>query len=107
MGRYSYTQPSQSESYGLRDKDDNGHSSTEFNIMLDQAEIEAARTQFNAGLSRDRSQAEIEAARVQYPPQPEVDHVASESDYQSELNQVTNIHFETELKLAELENTVS
>ena len=50
---YSYTQPSDSEDYGLRNSADTGNSSTEMNIMLDQAEIEAARNQ--------------------YPPQPEVE----------------------------------
>ncbi|KAG2322433.1 hypothetical protein Bca52824_015646 [Brassica carinata] len=50
---YSYTQPSDSEDYGLRNSADSGNSSTEMNIMLDQAEIEAARHQ--------------------YPPQPEVE----------------------------------
>uniref|UniRef100_A0A0D3DLX9 Zinc finger GRF-type domain-containing protein n=1 Tax=Brassica oleracea var. oleracea TaxID=109376 RepID=A0A0D3DLX9_BRAOL len=50
---YSYTQPSDSEDYGLGNSADSGNSSTEMNILLDQAEIEAAR--------------------VQYPPQPEVE----------------------------------
>ena len=50
---YSYTQPSDSEEYGLGISADSGNSSTEINILLDQAEIEAVR--------------------VQYPPQPEVE----------------------------------
>ena len=50
---YSYTQPSESEDYGLGGSADSGNSSTEINILLDQAEIEAVR--------------------VQYPPQPEVE----------------------------------
>jgi len=41
---YSYTQPSDSEDYGLGNSADSGNSSTEMNILLDQAEIEAART---------------------------------------------------------------
>ncbi|KAG2268863.1 hypothetical protein Bca52824_063418 [Brassica carinata] len=43
---YSYTQPSDSEDYGLRNSADSGNSSTEMNIMLDQAEIEAAQNQY-------------------------------------------------------------
>ncbi|CDY53225.1 BnaAnng25380D [Brassica napus] len=47
---YSYTQPSESEDYG-ENSAASGYSETEFDIMLDQAEIDAAR--------------------VVYPPQPE------------------------------------
>ena len=36
-----------------------------------------------------------------------VDYVASVSDYESELNQVKDLHYETKLKLAVLEKTVS
>ncbi|KAG2246804.1 hypothetical protein Bca52824_086432 [Brassica carinata] len=43
---YSYTQPSDSEDYGLRNSADSGNSSTEMNIMLDQAEIEAVQNQY-------------------------------------------------------------
>ncbi|KAG5412354.1 hypothetical protein IGI04_008673 [Brassica rapa subsp. trilocularis] len=50
---YSYTQPSESEDYGLGGSADSGNSSTEMYIQLDQAQIEAARHQ--------------------YPPQPEVE----------------------------------
>ncbi|KAG2305672.1 hypothetical protein Bca52824_025420 [Brassica carinata] len=50
---YSYTQPSQSDDYGLGNTTESDHCSTEMNIMLDQAEIEASH--------------------VQYPPQPEVE----------------------------------
>ena len=50
---YSYRQPSQSDDYGLGNTTESDHCSTEMNIMLDQAEIEASR--------------------VQYPPQPEVE----------------------------------
>ncbi|KAF3500865.1 hypothetical protein F2Q69_00044909 [Brassica cretica] len=50
---YSYTQPSESEDYGLGGSTDSGNSSTEMYIQLDQAQIEAARHQ--------------------YPPQPEVE----------------------------------
>ena len=39
---YSYTQPSKSEDYG-ENSADSGYSETEFDIMLDQAEIDAAR----------------------------------------------------------------
>ncbi|CAN6974870.1 unnamed protein product [Brassica rapa subsp. trilocularis] len=54
---YSYTQPSKSEDYG-ENSADSGYSETEFDIMLDQAEIDAAR--------------------VVYPPQPEqCPHVVS------------------------------
>ena len=49
---YSYTPPSESEDYG-ENSADSGYSETEFDIMLDQAEIDAAR--------------------VVYPPQPEVE----------------------------------
>uniref|UniRef100_A0A0D3CAE9 GRF-type domain-containing protein n=1 Tax=Brassica oleracea var. oleracea TaxID=109376 RepID=A0A0D3CAE9_BRAOL len=41
-----YTQPSDSEDYGLRNSTDSGNSSTKMNIMLDQAEIEAAQNQY-------------------------------------------------------------
>lgn len=50
---YSYTQPSKSEDYG-ENSADSGYSETEFDIMLDQAEIDAAQ--------------------VVYPPQPEVEY---------------------------------
>ncbi|KAF3606011.1 hypothetical protein DY000_02045971 [Brassica cretica] len=43
---YSYTQPSDSEDYGLRNSTDSGNSSTEMNIMLDQAEIKAVQNQY-------------------------------------------------------------
>ncbi|KAF3569509.1 hypothetical protein DY000_02014733 [Brassica cretica] len=49
---YSYTQPSESEEYG-ENSADSGYSQTEADILLDQAEIDAARRQ--------------------YPPQPEVE----------------------------------
>uniref|UniRef100_A0A0D3BTG0 Uncharacterized protein n=1 Tax=Brassica oleracea var. oleracea TaxID=109376 RepID=A0A0D3BTG0_BRAOL len=49
---YSYTQPSESEEYG-ENSVDSGYSQTEADILLDQAEIDAAR--------------------LQYPPQPEVE----------------------------------
>ncbi|KAL0794876.1 hypothetical protein Bca101_066253 [Brassica carinata] len=49
---YSYTQPSELEDYG-ENSADTGFSETEFDIMLDQAEIDATR--------------------VVYPPQPEVE----------------------------------
>ncbi|KAG2281173.1 hypothetical protein Bca52824_052393 [Brassica carinata] len=63
---YSYTQPSESEDYGLRDSADSGYSLTE--------------AEFEADILLD--QAEIEASRVQYPPQPEVEFVvlAAEED---------------------------
>ncbi|KAF2563041.1 hypothetical protein F2Q70_00018224 [Brassica cretica] len=54
---YSYTQPSESEDYGLGDSADSGYSLTE--------------AEFEADILLD--QAEIEASRVQYPPQPEVE----------------------------------
>ena len=43
---YSYTQPSESEDYGLGGSADSGNSSTEMYIQLDQAQIEAARHQY-------------------------------------------------------------
>ncbi|KAG2258010.1 hypothetical protein Bca52824_077304 [Brassica carinata] len=43
---YSYTQPSESEDYGLGGSTDSGNSSTEMYIQLDQAQIEAARHQY-------------------------------------------------------------
>ncbi|KAJ4875870.1 hypothetical protein Rs2_40888 [Raphanus sativus] len=52
---YSYTQPSQSDDYGLGDSAESGFSQTEaeIDILLDQAQIDAAR--------------------IYYPPQPEVE----------------------------------
>ncbi|KAL0846147.1 hypothetical protein Bca101_019393 [Brassica carinata] len=50
---YSYTQPTSSEGYGDNSGDSGGYNTTEHDILLDQAEIEAARRQ--------------------YPPQPEVE----------------------------------
>ncbi|KAG2310612.1 hypothetical protein Bca52824_022169 [Brassica carinata] len=57
---YSYTQPSESEDYGLGDSAESGFSQTEADILLDQAEIDAARLQYPP-------------PRLHYPPQPEVE----------------------------------
>ncbi|CAG7864116.1 unnamed protein product [Brassica rapa] len=54
---YSYTQPSKSEDYG-ENSADSGYSETEFDIMLDQAEIDAAQ--------------------VVYPPQPETSYTRTD-----------------------------
>ncbi|WZZ17521.1 hypothetical protein YC2023_110610 [Brassica napus] len=77
---YSYTQPSQSDDYGLGNTTESDHCSTEMNIMLDQAEIEASH---------------------------KIDYIAGVSDYESELNQVKDLHYQTELKVTMLEKTVS
>nr|ABD65634.1 hypothetical protein 23.t00051 [Brassica oleracea] len=51
---------------------------------------------------------EIKAIGIQYALlSDKVDYLASVSDYESELNQVKDIHYESELKLAVLEKTVS
>ncbi|WZY70362.1 hypothetical protein YC2023_002602 [Brassica napus] len=77
---YSYTQPSQSDDYGLGNTTESDHCSTEMNIMLDQADIEASH---------------------------KIDYIAGVSDYESELNQVKDLHYQTELKVTMLEKTVS
>ncbi|XP_048629114.1 uncharacterized protein At4g04775-like [Brassica napus] len=51
---------------------------------------------------------EIKAIGTQYALlSDKVDYLASVSDYESELNQVKDLHYESELKLAVLEKTVS
>ncbi|KAG5415909.1 hypothetical protein IGI04_003476, partial [Brassica rapa subsp. trilocularis] len=152
---YSYTQPSDSEEYGLGISADSGNSSTEMNILLDQAEIEAARVQYppqpevefsfpkecycsgeplirTSYTTTDPGRRfftceniddgdchvhkwwdvaateEIKAIGTQYNLlSDKVDYVASVSDSESELNQVKDLHYETKLKLAVLEKTVS
>ncbi|KAL0713017.1 hypothetical protein Bca4012_019995 [Brassica carinata] len=156
MGQYSYTQPSDSEDYGLGGSVD--------------GEYKTSEAEFEAAIQMD--QAEIEASRVQYPPQPEVefgvpsecycggephvatrnglgrmyytcrnvddgdchvwkwwdvavmeemsamgsqvrqladkvDHIASVSDYESEIDSLSLNCYETKMKLAELEKSVS
>lgn len=68
---YSYTQPSQSDDYGLGNTADSGHSSTKMNIMLDQTELEAAW--------------------VQYPPQPEVEFGFPKECYYGDEPVIRNI----------------
>ncbi|KAF3507957.1 hypothetical protein F2Q69_00005841 [Brassica cretica] len=152
---YSYTQPSDSEDYGLGNTAVSGHSSTEMNILLDQAEIEATRIQYppqpevefgfpkecycgrepviRTSVSRTDpgrrfytceniddgdchaykwwdvvATEEIKAIGTQYALlSDKVDYIAAVSDYESELNQVKDLHHETELKLVVLEKTLA
>ena len=148
---YSYTQPSQSDDYGLGNTTESDHCSTEMNIMLDQAEIEASRVQYppqpevEFGFPREcycggepvlrtsitgrrfysceniddgdchvykcweeAATEEIKALGTQYALlSDKIDYIAGVSDYESELNQVKDLHYQTELKVTMLEKTVS
>ncbi|KAL0650835.1 hypothetical protein Bca4012_093526 [Brassica carinata] len=152
---YSYTQPSDSEDYGLGNTAVSGHSSTEMNILMDQAEIEATRVQYppqpevefgfpkecyrgrelviRTSVSRTdpgrrfytceniddgdchvykwwdvAATKEIKVIGTQYALlSDKVDYIAAVSDYESELNQVKDLHHETELKLVVLEKTLA
>ena len=148
-------QPSDSEDYGLGNTAGSGHSSTEMNILLDQAEIEATRVQYppqlevefgfpkecycgresviRTSVSRTdpgrrfytceniddgdchvykwwdvAATEEIKAIGTQYALlSDKVDYIAAVSDYELELNQVKDLHHETELKLVVLEKTLA
>ncbi|KAG2327010.1 hypothetical protein Bca52824_009738 [Brassica carinata] len=47
---YSYTQPTSSEGYGDNSGDSGGYNTTEHDILLDQAEIEAAKANTHRSL---------------------------------------------------------
>ncbi|KAL0701542.1 hypothetical protein Bca4012_017050 [Brassica carinata] len=152
---YSYTQPTSSEGYGDNSGDSGGYNTTEHDILLDQAEIEAARRQYPpqpevefgfpkecycggqphiatsytrndpgrrfytcANIDDDEchiykwwdvaATEEINAIGSQYVQLAhKVDYLASVSEYETELNHVRDLHYETELKVALLEKTVS
>ncbi|KAF3530822.1 hypothetical protein DY000_02037161 [Brassica cretica] len=82
MGQdYSYSQPSWSEDY-YRNTTDSGYSQAEADILEDQAE------------SRDTQYGHLAD---------KVDHLTFLSGYETQLNQVKDLHNDTEQKLVQLE----
>ncbi|KAF3572061.1 hypothetical protein F2Q69_00059920 [Brassica cretica] len=116
---YSYTQPSDLEDYGLWNSADSGNNSTEMNILISYIRTDPGRRFYTCKNIDDgdchvhkwwdvAATEEIKAIGTQYALlSDKVDYLASVSDYESELNQVKDLHYESELKLAVLEKTVS